>query len=177
MIAAFDTETTGLTLHPDAPLEKQPRIIELGVVLVDPKNYAAVDTFSQLVNPGEPLTAEITKITGIADADLVGMPTFVECLPALAAFFARADTVVAFNLPFDRQMMRNELERAGTPAFPWPQRELCLMAYVTHLWGRNPKLKELYQWAMGEPLEQKHRAVDDVMAMVRVMEMINFGEE
>ena len=59
----FDLETTGLSLPNLARIEQQPRIIELGAVMVDGtgKVYAEL---SELINPGGPISDEITKITG-----------------------------------------------------------------------------------------------------------------
>ena len=75
MNAAFvDFETTNLTLPSVSDLAKQPKIIEIGIVVV--KDGAIVDEYEQLVNPGEPVTAEITKITGITNEMLAGKPSF-----------------------------------------------------------------------------------------------------
>lgn len=168
LLVVFDTETTGLTLHPDAPLSKQPKVIELGVALVDRRGQV-VETLSQLVHPGEAITDEIVKITGITNADLVGAPTFRECLGPLRHVFAQGAAVFAHNLPFDRAMMRNELARIDCLDFPWPSREYCTVGMHSHLWGRNPKLTELYEWAMGKPLPQSHRALDDVLKLTEVV--------
>lgn len=168
MIVVFDTETTGLLLHPSAPLEKQPRIIELGAALVAPDG-TVVDTYNQLVHPGEQITAEITKITGITNEQVADAPPFAQVLPALRAFFARADGVVAHNLPFDKGMLMNELRRCGVTDFPWPQHELCTVGANRATWGRNPKMTELYAAVLGKPLAQTHRALDDVLALVEIV--------
>lgn len=169
MIIAFDTETTGLTLHPDAPLTKQPRMIEFGAVLMDDAGRV-VEEASILINPGEPLTAEITKITGITDADLADAPSFREVLPQLRRLFAMAHTVMAHNLPFDRAILKGELARIDAYDFPWPRRELCTVGLYKESWGRNPRLQELYEAVMGRPLAQTHRALDDVKALVEVIQ-------
>lgn len=168
LIVVFDTETTGLPLHPDAPLEKQPKIIELGAALLDARGEV-VDTFQQLLHPGEDVTAEITKITGITNEQLVGQPRFADVLPQLREFFGRAFAVFAHNLPFDRSLLRFELRRAECEDFPWPAAEYCTVGLHRGEWGRNPKLLELYEKTMGRPLAQTHRALDDVMALVEVI--------
>lgn len=168
LIVVFDTETTGLTLHPNAPIAKQPKIIELGAALVD-RNGQVVETLSQLVHPGEAITDEITKITGITNADLVGAPVFGSTLPQLRHIFSQAFAVFAHNLPFDKTMLRNDLARVDCLDFPWPEQEYCTVGIHKEQWGRNPKLIELYAWAIGKPLPQTHRALDDVMALVEVI--------
>lgn len=171
MIAVFDTETTGLTLHPDAPLAKQPKIIEFGGVLLNPADGLVVDELSLMINPGEEITPEITKITGITNEDVADAPMFAAVLPQLKDFFSRATAVTAHNLPFDRAMINNELARIGCTDFPWPACEFCTVGLYKEEWGRNPKLTELYEYITGEKLAQTHRALDDVLALVRVINM------
>lgn len=170
MIIIFDTETTGLTLHPDAAVRKQPRVIEFGAALLDPHTGEVVETWNTLVNPGEPLSPEIIKITGITDADLHDAPAFAAVLRPMRLMFAQANCVVAHNLPFDRAILRGELARLDVFDFPWPPRELCTVGLYKDEWGRNPKLTELYAAVMGKPLAQTHRALDDVMAVVEVFQ-------
>ena len=170
MILVFDTETTGLTLHPQAEMRKQPRIIEFGAALLNPKSGEVEDTWNVLINPGEPLSAVITKITGITDDDLKDAAPFAAALPAMRMMFERATCVVAHNLPFDRAILRGELARLDVLDFPWPRREICTVGLYKDDWGRNPKLTELYESVMGKPLAQTHRALDDVMALVEIFQ-------
>lgn len=165
----FDWETTGLTLHPDADRNKQPRAIEFGGILVElAPGCRIVEEASILIDPGVSLPPEIVKITGLTDADLEGAPNFVGALPQLRRLFAEATVIVAHNLPFDRSILRYELERAGITDFPWPARELCTVGLYRDDWGRNPKLLELYQHVLGRPLAQTHRALDDVRALLEI---------
>lgn len=168
MIIVFDTETTGLTLHPRAPVEKQPRMIEFGAALLDERGEV-VEEVSMLCNPHTAITPEITKITGLTDADVRDAPSFSDLLPQLRRLFAEARCVMAHNLPFDRAILRGELMRANVADFPWPAQELCTVQLYADAWGRNPRLVELYAAVIGRPLAQTHRALDDVMALVEVV--------
>lgn len=170
MILVFDTETTGLTLHPQAEVRKQPRMIEFGAALLDPKTGELRDTMNILINPQEPLSPEIVKITGITDADLKDAYPFGTALPAIRLMFTQATCVVAHNLPFDRAILRGELARLDVLDFPWPKKELCTVGLHKDDWGRNPKLTELYAATLGKPLAQTHRALDDVMALVEIIQ-------
>ena len=170
MILAFDTETTGLTLHPDAPANLQPKIIEFGAALLDPSTGAVVDTLNILIDPGEQLDAIITKITGISNEDLAGGPDFAKAAPSMRAFFDRATVVVAHNLAFDRARWFNEWGRCCTGEVPWPAAECCTIGLFRSEWGRDMKLLELHEDVLGVPLEQTHRALDDVMALVRILQ-------
>ena len=168
LIIVFDTETTGLPLHPDAPLEKQPKIIELGAALVD-QDGNTVDTFQQLLHPGEEITDEITKITGITNDQLKDQPKFGDVLPQLREFFGRAFAVFAHNLPFDKKLLHYDLRRCGCEDFPWPATEYCTIGLHRSIWGRNMKMTELYEHALNKPLPQTHRALDDVQALVEIV--------
>jgi DNA polymerase III epsilon subunit-like protein len=173
LVLLHDWETTGLTLHPDADIRKQPRAIEFGGVVIDcDAGGEVVETASLLINPGVPLEAVITKITGLTDADLADAPPFAEVLPQLRRLYGQCRGIVAHNLTFDRQILRGELARLDVTDFPWPERELCTMGTYTEHWGRPPKLKEVYEWAVGKPLEQTHRALDDVLAMAEVFRIM-----
>lgn len=164
----FDTETTGLTLHPDADPLRQPRVIEFGAMLLNPANGETLREVSWLVNPGEALTPEITKITGLTDADLKDAPRFAEVLPELRDLFAGCGSMWAHNLPFDRAIISGELRRLSVDGFAWPPAWFCTVGLYAPEWGRNPKLLELYERVLGKPLAQTHRALDDVRAMVEI---------
>lgn len=176
--AVVDTETTGLLKPKAAGLSAQPKIIELCVVRID----AAGQVLSEhewLINPGEAITDEITKITGIKNEDLVGKPTFAELLPQITEAFQGALTFIAHNAPFDRGMLRNDIERCGAEllaAFPWPLETICTVQSYRHEYGRRMKLTELYEKKVGKPLAQTHRALDDVKALIEVLVADKFFE-
>lgn len=169
-VILFDTETTGL-LGPSAlPLEQQPRIIELGLLKLDGGTLKEVDAISQLLNPEQSLSAEITKITGLRDSDLRGAPTFATMYPRLAGFFLGAEMLVGHNLPFDRGMLAGELQRMGRLLeFPWPPRHVCTAEQTEHLEGKLLKQEALYQRVTGKPADQTHRAGDDVRQLAVIV--------
>lgn len=171
-ILVFDTETTGIPLHPNAPMRLQPHIIEFAAAMVD-ETGELLDEIVQLFDPGVKLEPIITKITGLTDADLRGQPVFGECYELLRSWFAEADAYVAHNLPFDRTMVELELERLRligrrVSDWRWPAIPICTVQENAEEWGRRPRLIELYEDVMGEPLAQTHRALDDVEALVQV---------
>jgi DNA polymerase III epsilon subunit-like protein len=168
----FDTETTGLPLPSVMPLDKQPRIIEFGAALV--RDGKVVDSVDFVINPGMPLPEVITKITGLTDADLEDAPPFGDMLPAIRELFEQADVLVAHNAEFDTTLLKFELKRLGVEEFPWPKETLCTVQEFTHRFGRRPKLTELYEHSLGKKLEQTHRALDDVMALVEVLNKEEF---
>ena len=172
----FDTETTGIPIHPNARMSVQPCIIEWGGVLVNSAGEI-LDELDLLINPefiptdgsGNLLTKEkIVKISGIDTDILKDHPPFAEAAKKIRSFFERADQLVAHNLPFDYTMMELDLKRAEITDWPWPKILTCTVQEHFEDWGRFPKLLELYEFYTGKPLVQKHRALDDVMALVEV---------
>lgn len=169
-ILIFDTETTGLLPHPDADISKFPRIIEFGAVLMSGEDGSVLEEASILVNPGVPLEPTITKITGLTDEDLADQPPLTEVLPQIRRLFNEAGSVVAHNLPFDKGVLRGEMRRLAIAEWPWPKKEVCTVGLYKEIWGRNPKLLELYEYVLGKPLAQTHRALEDVQAMVEIIQ-------
>ena len=166
----YDNETTGLLKPQVSDLAQQPKIIEFAVAIID-QSYERVGEYSQLIYPGEDITPEITKITGLTNADLKGKPTFIEALPEIEQVFIGKHRIMAHNLPFDMGMLVNELKRVGRQfAFPYPPEQQCTVQLGWDLiFGRRAKMTELYEKTMGKPLAQTHRALDDVNALVEII--------
>jgi len=171
LAVVFDTETTGLTKHPLSPLKHQPRIIEFAGIITDGVNILHELEFK--CNPGVPLDAIITKITGITDDDLVDMAPFSEYIPQLAEFFAKADVSIAHNHSFDKSLLTYDLRRANMELeeINFPGRNICTVEQTFHQYGRMMKLSELYELHVGLYV-QKHRAMDDIMLLHRVCQCL-----
>jgi DNA polymerase III epsilon subunit family exonuclease len=91
---AFDLETTGLF-----PISC--RIVECGAVRFT-LSGGELDTFEQIVDPECPIPPEVTRIHGITDEMVRGMPTLSEVLPAFLKFLGGPDTIpMAHNAAFD----------------------------------------------------------------------------
>lgn len=190
----FDTETTGLVRAAATPIDKQPHVIELYALLVDGPKLKKVDEFHSLVNPGQKLSEEITKITKIDDAMLKGQPRWAKIHDDVVKFFKPAMMAAGHNLTFDMDMLNLETKRIAiqeainaqkkkgsvtlAPAvFPWPKFRLCTVEATEHLLGRRMKLAELHQHLLGEGFDGAHRAKADVDALHACMiELVKRGE-
>jgi len=157
----FDTETTGLTAHPKAEDKIQPRIIEFAGVLTD--GIEILDRLEFKCDPGIPLEAIITKITGLTDDDLADCAELGEYLHDLKRFFGQADFSLAHNHSFDRDMLRYDLKRFGFTLadIDFPSHNICTVEQTFHGFGQGMKMNVLYEMYVG-PYVQKHRAMDDV---------------
>ena len=171
----FDTETTGLLLPSSAPLEKQPRIIELGIVVVEDGKKTGEHNW--LIYPECEISAEITKITGITNEDLQGKPLFRQLLAEIEDVFGNSDMGIAHNAPFDVGMLTNELKLCCREGFPWPTEMICTAQEYTPMFGKRPRLIHLYEKVMGRPLAQTHRAIDDALAVFEVLEQDKFFQQ
>lgn len=167
---AFDLETTGL-INPDTDDPNyQPHIIEFGAVKSDGS------LFNLMINPGIPITPEITKITSIYDRDVVDAPSLPMAHFDIAKFFTGADHLVTFNgLGYDLPVMMFNLRRYGLQfQFPWPRYLTDIMIASTDYLGmqgktgnKPPKLVELHQALFGEEFQGAHRALNDSVATMR----------
>lgn len=170
----FDTETTGLTKHPKAEADIQPRIIEFAGILTD--GVEILDVLEFKCNPGIELEAIITKITGLTDAQLANLEPFGTKvnIDALAAFFKKGQVTIAHNHSFDRDLLTYDLARFDRKLsdINFPDRNICTVEQTVHHYGYGQKLSALYEEYVG-PYVQKHRALDDIMLLHRVCQEIN----
>ncbi|ACL61350.1 3'-5' exonuclease [Methylobacterium nodulans] len=94
----LDTETTGLDPAAD-------EVIELGIIAFtygpSGRIHRVRHRFNQLQQPARPIPEEVTRLTGITDADVAGRRIDDRAVEALAA---RARVVIAHNARFDRRM-------------------------------------------------------------------------
>jgi DNA polymerase-3 subunit alpha (Gram-positive type) len=102
-IVIFDFETTGLDT-------RRSRIIEIGAIKY--LNRKEIDRFSYLINPGIPISQEITSITGIDNDMIEGKPDFQKVLPEFHDFL-RGCVGLAHNAEFDVSMLFYESNRLG----------------------------------------------------------------
>lgn len=166
-IVVFDTETTGLLLPSTLPPEDQPRIIELGVAVIE--EGVLTGEHNWIIDPECEITAEITKITGITNDDVKGKPKFREILAEIEPVFADSKYGIAHNAPFDVGMLTNELLLCARDGFPWPETVICSAQEYTHFLGYRPRLIQLYEHVMGCKLDQTHRALDDALALHAIL--------
>lgn len=100
-LVVIDVETTGLY--------NADRIVEIAAVTLD-SSGAVTDEFDTLVNPGRDVGP--TWIHQVTASMVRDAPSFDEVAHHVAARLDGA-VCVAHNLPFDRRMIGNDLERAG----------------------------------------------------------------
>lgn len=152
----LDTETTGLD-------HSTHEVIEIGMVAFtydDSGIRDVIDVFSALREPSQPITAEITRITGITDEMVRGQTIDLD---AVERFIEPADLVVAHNARFDRPFC--EKLASGFDVKPWA----CSVSEIdwTSLGFEGTKLG--YLVGQAGYFHTGHRAVDDCHALLEVL--------
>src|SRR5579862_3509826 len=156
-----DVETTGWA--PD-----DAAITEIGAVRV--RAGQVIAEFGSLVNPGTPVPAPITELTGISDELVADAPAVAAVLPGLLKF-AEGSVLAAHNAPFDLRFLTAACAAMGQD---WPAFEvLDTVRLARHLMATpqevpDRKLATLASF-FGTPVRPSHRALDDARATAAVL--------
>jgi DNA polymerase-3 subunit epsilon len=161
VILGIDFETTGLDLAND-------RVTEVGLVLWDRTTKQPVSISGFFVKSDKEITPEITKLTGITKEmlDKFGRdePT---ALSDIDSVIKQADYVIAHNgNDFDKPLLKNWYARSGNslPDKLWLDSKTDL---PEEAYGHSASLK--YMACDHGFVYEAHRAVSDVLAMLRIL--------
>jgi DNA polymerase-3 subunit epsilon len=167
-VALLDLETTGRDASSD-------RIVEVGIVIA--QGGEIVRRHQWMVNPDKPIPDEAKAIHGIGDADVKDAPRFAEIAAEVVAALAGC-IPAAYNAPFDRAFIANELARSqpkgdAAPAHPFLRTDVVwidplIWARELHSHERSRTLGDVAA-RLGITIENAHRATDDAEAAVRVL--------
>ena len=168
-LVLFDTETTGLLFSRD-------EIIEFAAVVVERVNGTPtiVQEYDQLIalSPGGFVPPKIEQLTGISTQDLreKGLPK-TRVAQDIAQMFKGNTLMLAYNAHFDLSFLYYFLLRHGDPQILKGKDKLDLLTVYK---DRRPYPHKLCSAIEAYDLTGKvvnsHRAVDDVIATVAVME-------
>jgi DNA polymerase III subunit epsilon len=159
--AVLDFETNGCP--------PRDRAIELGVSVW--RCGEEVGSYERLIDPGTPVAPFVTRLTGIRQSDLEGCPGFEEILPEVVPLL-EGSVVVAHNLPFDRRILLDELDRAGgDPALASPA--VCTLRLARRLLPKEER-KNLDALAerFGLNFTARHRALGDARVTGRLLHIL-----
>ena len=165
----FDTETTGLQFHRD-------EIIEFAAVLVENINGKAEVTreYDELItlSPGMTVPPEIEKLTGITNQDIAqrGIPKDRLCRD-IGEMVSGRTLLLAYNAHFDLSFLFYLLLRNGDPTILKGKDKLDLLTVYKDRHSYPHKLCNAIEvYDLSGKVVNSHRAVDDVLATVAVME-------
>ena len=158
-LAIFDIESTGLNPRLD-------RIIDLAIIKIYPDGEIERHIFR--VNPEITISAEVTAIHHISNADVTNSPAFREVAPRVLEILNGCDLggfgVVRFDIP----LLIEEFARAGVPFDDADFRVID----VQRIYHKNePRdLSAALLFYCEETYLKAHGAEEDALATVRVLE-------
>ncbi len=168
-LVLFDTETTGLLYSRD-------EIIEFAAVVVEQVDGEAkvVQEYDQLVSlaPGSFVPPRIQELTGISTQDLreKGLPKTRVCRD-ISEMVQGNTLLLAYNAHFDLSFLFYMLLRDGDPAILKGKDKLDLLTVYRDRRSFPHRLCNAIEvYGLSGKVRNSHRAVDDVLATVAVME-------
>lgn len=154
----FDVETTGLSSVYD-------KIIELAAVKMHKGNV--IDRFEAFINPGHPLSAFTTQLTGITDAMLQDAPAEETVIKDFKQFCQDA-ILVAHNATFDVGFIDQTYQRHGLSINDRPVIDTLALSRTVNPQMKGHRLNQLTRH-YGVQLDQHHRAIYDAEATGHVL--------
>lgn len=145
------------------------RIIQISYIKVYADGKEERENF--FINPGKPIPAIVTELTGISDEDVADAPTFKQKAKELADKFAGCDFAGFNSNRFDVPMLAEEFLRAGID-FDFSKCRLIDAQNIYHKMERR-NLAAAYKFYCGRKMEddfEAHRADQDTEATWRVLQ-------
>ena len=168
-LVLFDTETTGLLFNRN-------EIIEFAAVVVEQVNSVptVIREYDELVSlsPGGFVPPKIEQLTGISTQDIRerGLPKTRVCRD-IAEMIQGNTLLLAYNAHFDLSFLFYMLLRDGDPAILKGKDKLDLLTVYKDRRHYPHKLcNAIDVYGLTGKVVNSHRAVDDVIATVAVME-------
>ena len=164
-VVVLDTETTGLYVG------EGHRSTEIGAVRLEGGKRVA--QMGQLLNPQRPISPQSSKVSGIAQSDVVSAPTFAEIEPDFLQLIDGA-LLVAHKAVFDAGFIGLECAlTAGSPPLtqqiPLPNPWLCTLKLAQkHFHFGYNNLGSLAR-QFGVRMGKAHRALNDALATAEVL--------
>ena len=170
-LAVFDTETTGVdTVHA--------RIVSATVALLGPEGEVR-ERYDWLIDPGieipeaasrvHGITTEVARTSGVRAR--VGVEQVIE---RLFGMLGRGFPVVAYNAPFDLNLLRAEAERHDLtwPGTPSPVIDPLVIDKQVDRYRRGKRTLEVVAAHYGVSLGLAHDAGEDAIAAGRVAQTL-----
>ena len=168
-LVLFDTETTGLHFARD-------EIIEFAAVVVEKQNGepVVIREYDELVSltPGNSVPPVIQNLTGITTQDIMerGLSKTRVCRD-IGEMLAGNTLLLAYNAHFDLSFLYYMLLRDGDPMILKGKDKLDLLTVYKDRRAYPHKLcNAIEAYGLSGKVVNSHRAVDDVLATLAVME-------
>ena len=153
----FDIETTGLSV-------KSERITEIGAVRM--VGGEVKESFNTFINPGIPIPAKITELTGITNAMVADAPSEEEGLRKFYDFCGDCRVLVAHNASFDTGFIRASARRCHMP-YDFTAVDTVPLARALYKGLKNYRLDTVASYLKLPPFNH-HRACDDAAVLAGI---------
>ena len=160
---SFDLETTGLS-------SRMEEIIEIGAVKM--KNGMQEDSFQTFVNPGKPISAFTTQLTGITNKDVENGLSLKE---AIAKFleFSKGCILVAHNGIFDISFVKEAINKLGFPKLTNPVIDTLPLSRYLYSDYRSHTLGAIARrFNIEYDEDEAHRADYDAAVLANIFEVM-----
>jgi len=164
-VCVLDVETTGIS-----PVYEG--IIEIAIAKM--RGPEIIDEFNTYVNPGKPISREITELTNISDNDVADAPAIADILDDIADFVGDCD-IVAHNAAFDRSFVEAAFYAADRSVLPgrWLDSLVFLRCGLPLL--RSFKLEDMMRDFCPDEYKRAHRAIADVRGLCHLWRVALVG--
>ena len=153
-----DTETAGLGASK--------RIVEIGLMEIDPITMEVTESINSLIDPEIPIQPGATEIHGITDADVASAPSPAQAARQLLDW-AGEDVLVGHNVGFDIAFIEKALGD-GTRIAPGRYLDTLVLARAAHPDLDDHKLTDLVSF-FEVTTAAEHRALADAEATATVL--------
>ncbi len=158
VLVVLDLESTGVWIEKD-------KIIEIALIKYHPDGKK--ETLHTRVNPGMPIPAVVTELTGISNQDVQKAPYFKDIAAKVYEFLGDCD-LAGFNVErFDLLLLKREFNETGF-RFEWEDRKVYDAQKVYHL-NEKRDLSAAYQFYCGKELVGAHSALADSEAVYSIL--------
>ena len=167
-LVLFDTETTGLLYSRDEIIEFAAVVADAFDELLDTEEYDELVALS----PGGCVPPKIQELTGISTQDLRerGLSKTRVCRD-IAEMIQGNTLLLAYNAHFDLSFLFYLLLRSGDPSILKGKDKLDLLTVYRDRHAYPHRLcSAIEQYGLTGKVVNSHRAVDDVLATLAVME-------
>lgn len=172
-LVVFDTETTGL-------VSGQDEIIEFAAAVLELRDgaFAVTQEYDHFVtlSPGKTIPPQIQSLTGITDRDLreEGISKTRLCRDVAEMIAGDKTLLLAYNAHFDLCFLFYTLMKDGDPAVLKGKDKLDLLTVYKDRKPYPHRLASAIEaYGLSDKVRNSHRAIDDVLATVAVMEAMD----
>ncbi len=155
----IDLEATGLHIMRD-------RIIQIALCRFH-QNGDPPLRYMQMVNPGVPLSREVSDMTGITTAMLLDKPSFEDLAHEIYGLIGSSDMAGYNSNRFDIPMLMEEFARAGLRFTMEGRRSIDVQRIFYRMEPRT--LKAAHRFYCGSEMDGAHNAMSDVEATIAVL--------